>query len=183
MFLLAIGKDLGLQDETYIPSNLREINNSLSTKSGICLIKEARDNFELMLARAHLDEYNIKASSGFRTYNYQNNLFINEFNAGNPNIDMAIARPGHSEHQLGVAVDITGQSIKFEGASKKFNDSKEAIWMENNAADYGFIESYPLGKEKITGYIYEPWHYRYVGIDAAKEIIKNNQTIKEYLIK
>lgn len=183
MFSLVIGKDFGLPDETYIPSNLREIYNSLSTKSGICLTKEARDNFESMLEKAHLDGYNIKASSGFRTYDYQNILFINEANAENQNIDIAIAKPGHSEHQLGVTVDVTGQSIKYEGASKRFDGSKESIWMKDYASDYGFIESYPSGKEKVTGYIYEPWHYRYVGVEKAKEIIKNGETINEYLSK
>jgi D-alanyl-D-alanine carboxypeptidase len=180
MFSLAIGIDLGLPDENYIPINLRGIDNTLSTKDGICLIKEARDSFESMLEKAHSDGYNLKASSGFRTYDYQNNLYTNEFTTGNTNVDMAIAKAGHSEHQLGVAVDVTGQSIKYEGASKKFDGSKEAKWMEKNAIDYGFIESYPFGKEDVTGYMYEPWHYRYVGIDNAKQIIKSGKTINEF---
>ncbi len=181
MSSLAIGQDKSLPDVTYIPKDLREINSVSSTKGGICLIKEARNNFEALTKKALEDGYRIKASSGFRNYETQKTIMANEINSGNPNASIAVAKAGYSEHQLGTAIDVTGLSIRYDSASKKFDKSDEANWMEKYASEYGFIESYPSGKEKITGYMYEPWHYRYVGLDKAKEIIKNNQTINEYL--
>ena len=78
-------------------------------------------------------------------------------------------------------MDLTSKSIAYASAAMKFGDTKDSKWLEEHASEYGFIQSYPKGKEAITGYMYEPWHYRYVGVEDAKEIIKNNQTINEYL--
>ncbi len=181
MFLLNVGQDVSLLNITYIPKNLREIESESSTKSGICLTKEAKEFFELMTSKARSDGYIIEVSSGFRSYDTQKVIIANKIKNGDTNTDIAVAKAGHSEHQLGTAVDITGQSIKYVSASDSFEKTPEAKWMEENASDYGFIESYPEGKENITGYMYEPWHYRYVGIDNAKEIIKRGMTINEYL--
>ena len=183
MSLLAIGQDIELPDTTYIPKDLREINSEYSTKDDICLTKEARDSFEIMAKKAKIDGYIIKTSSGFRSYGIQKYLLETAIKNGNENANIAIAKEGHSEHQLGNTVDITGKSIDYIGASSNFDQTDESKWLENHASDYGFIQSYPLGKEKITGYMYEPWHYRYVGIDNAKEIIKSGQTINEFLNK
>ena len=181
MWLLPLGQDTVLPDTTYIPKDLKELKTLSSTKSGICLIEEAKDNFEALTDKAKKDGYTIKASSGYRSFNYQENLLSNAIANGNQNANTAIAKAGYSEHQLGTAVDVTGQSIKYLSASDSFEKTDEAKWMEENAKDFGFIESYPLGKENITGYMYEPWHYRYVGIENAKEIIKSGLTIIEYL--
>lgn len=181
MMMLPLGQKIGLEDTTYIPSDLQELNASSSTKTGICLIKEAKDNFEEMVAQAKKDGYDIKASSGFRSYTYQKNLLSNAIKNGNTNAKIAIAKAGHSEHQLGTAVDITGQSIQYDSASQRFNKTEEAKWVEKNASEYGFIMSYQKGKEKITGYMYEPWHYRYVGKDTVKDIEEADKTLNEYL--
>ncbi|HAE36363.1 MAG: Poly-gamma-glutamate synthetase complex A [Candidatus Nomurabacteria bacterium GW2011_GWF2_35_66] len=181
MWLLPIGQDVSLPDVTYIPKDLRELDTYSSTKKGICLIKEARDSFESMVKQAQEDGLIIKGSSGFRSYATQKLILATEIKNGNPNAEIAVAKAGHSEHQLGTAIDVTGQSIQYMSASKSFEKTNEALWMENNAQDYGFIESYPLSKESITGYQYEPWHYRYVGADNAKEIINTGETTIEYL--
>jgi LAS superfamily LD-carboxypeptidase LdcB len=181
MWLLPIGQEKALPDKTYIPNDLREVGTDSSTKSGICLIKDARDSFEKMTQQATKEGLTIKVSSGFRSYESQKATLQAEIDKGNPNALIAVAKAGYSEHQLGTALDITGQSIKYLSASDSFEKTAEAQWIEKNASDYGFIESYPQGKENITGYQYEPWHYRYVGVDNAKEIIKNNQTTIEYL--
>ncbi len=179
--LLPVGQYRNIPDKNYTPEDLREIKTASSTKSGICLTKEARDSFEIMTDKARVAGLNIKASSGFRSYNYQNNLMANALASGNQNAEIAIAKAGYSEHQLGVAIDVTGQTIKYDSASKKFDKTAESKWMEENASDYGFVESYPSGKQSITGYMYEPWHYRYVGIDIAKEILLSGKTTIEYL--
>lgn len=181
MFLRAVNQDYGLADFNYIPKNLEKVDILYSTKSGICLIKEAKENFEKMVEQAKFDGYEIKVSSGFRNYDTQKYLLANEIKIGNPNAEIAVAKAGYSEHQLGTAVDVTGQSISYDSASNKFNETEEAKWMKENASDYGFIMSYPLGKEDSTGYQYEPWHYRYVGVNTAKEVLKSGKTLTEYL--
>lgn len=181
MWLLPLGQNTILPDTTYIPKDLKELKTLSSTKSGICLTEEARDNFEALTDKAKIDGYIIKASSGYRSFGYQENLLSNAIANGNQDANTAIAKAGYSEHQLGTAIDVTGQSIKYLSASDTFEKTDEAKWMEENAKDFGFIESYPLGQESITGYQYEPWHYRYVGIENAKEIIKSGLTTIEYL--
>ena len=91
--------------------------------------------------------------------------------------DTYSARPGFSEHQLGYSIDLTnGESVPFE----EFHNTKEYEWLKDNAYKYGFILRYPKDKEYITGYIFEPWHIRYVGYDIAKYIYENNITYEEY---
>ena len=89
---------------------------------------------------------------------------------------MCSAKPGHSEHQTGLSIDVEGSNLDYD----LFAESKEFNWMKNNAHKYGFILRYPKGKEHITGFKYEPWHYRYVGKDVASYIYKNNITLEEY---
>lgn len=181
MSLLNVGQDISLTDVTYIPKDLRELNTASSTKAGICLIKEVRNSFEEMTEAAKKDGYIIKASSGFRSYDYQKNLLANAIKNGNKNASTSIAKAGYSEHQLGTAIDITGKSVNYSSANNSFLNSVESVWLEKNAYKYGFIMSYPLNKEKITGYQHEPWHYRYVGIEKAKKIKEKGLTITEYL--
>ena len=89
------------------------------------------------------------------------------------------ARPGHSEHQTGLAVDVMGSNNDYD----EFEKSIEFSWMKENAHKYGFILRYPKGKENITGFKYEPWHYRYVGLITATRIFKENITLEEYYNK
>jgi len=179
--LLNIGQNIALSDVTYIPQNLNELDSGLSTRKDICLIDDVKEAFASMVKKAREDGIIIKASSGFRSYETQNILFNNAMKIDQNNALVALAKPGHSEHQLGTAIDITGASINFVSASGKFDKTPESDWLKENAYLYGFIQSYPLGKETTTGYKYEPWHYRYVGIDKAKEIFDSGLTITEYL--
>jgi len=177
---LDVGQTIAIPDVTYIPSDLTLLDKNITTIP-VCLKKEAGDALTTMIANAKKDGYNIKVSSGFRSYTTQKTILANAIKNGNKNASIAIAKPGHSEHQLGVAVDLTGSSINNASATTKFEDTPEATWLEKNAPLYGFMQSYPEDKEDITGYMYEAWHYRYVGIENAKEITKNDQTINEYL--
>ncbi|MEH7083458.1 M15 family metallopeptidase [Neobacillus drentensis] len=90
------------------------------------------------------------------------------------------AVPGTSEHETGLAIDVTGGDGKC-AAEDCFEGTDEAIWLENHAAEYGFIIRYPKGKDDITGYQYEPWHLRYVGKEIAKEIMERGITLEEYV--
>ena len=130
-----------------------------------------------MCSNASKSGYKIIAVSTYRSYFYQKELFnkyIKEM--GLKKTLSASAKPGHSEHQLGLSVDVEGSNLDYN----KFEDSKEFKWMLNNSYKYGFILRYPKEKEYITGFKYEPWHYRYVGIKIAKEIHDKNITLEEY---
>ncbi len=183
MSLLNIGQNIGLPDPTYIPKDLKELNTELSTKKGVCLMEDAKNSFQSMIEDAQEDGYSIKASSAFRTYEIQKILFDNAVNSGKTDALISLAKPGYSEHQLGTTVDVTGASIDYASASGDFYNTTESAWLKENAYLYGFIQSYPLGKEDITGYKSEPWHYRYVGIEKAKEIKDSGLTITEFLNK
>ncbi|MFI3208495.1 MAG: M15 family metallopeptidase [Eubacteriales bacterium] len=92
---------------------------------------------------------------------------------------IGVAVPGESEHQLGLAVDLI--SSEYETLDEGQADTEVAEWLKENASDYGFILRYPEGKEDITGIMFEPWHYRYVGVEAATYIMDNDITLEEYL--
>jgi LAS superfamily LD-carboxypeptidase LdcB/poly-gamma-glutamate capsule biosynthesis protein CapA/YwtB (metallophosphatase superfamily) len=177
---LNVGQDVPIPDKTYVPADLVLLDKSISTTS-ICLSKQAADPLVEMIAGAKKDGYTLKVSSGYRSYATQKTILANDIASGNPEATRLVAKPGYSEHQLGMAVDLTSPSISNASATGKFADTKEAIWLQDNAYKYGFIESYPEGKETITGYDYEAWHYRYVNPDNAAEIIKSGQTINQYL--
>ena len=136
---------------------------------------EAQAALNTMFAAAKA-EYNLKmwVCSGFRSYTVQKNLYNSYVRRdGAENADRYSARPGHSEHQTGLAFDINYADDRFKG-------TPEAAWLAANAYKYGFILRYPEGKESVTGYIYEPWHYRYVGVENAAKIYASGLTLEEY---
>lgn len=132
-----------------------------------------------MIAEANKEGISIKSFSGFRTYFYQAELYNNYVNKNGENAaDTYSARPGYSEHQTGLAFDICGNDPDF---SEGFAQTNEGIWIDNNAYKFGFIISYPKDKTHITGYKYEPWHIRYVGVELSNKIKASGLTLDEYL--
>lgn len=119
--------------------------------------------------------YYLPIISGFRDYDYQVAVYWGWVEShGQEQADTFSARPGHSEHQTGLTWDI---GILEDW----FGETDAGIWLEEHCADYGFIIRYPLGKEEITGYKYEPWHVRYVGKEHAKKIMDSGLCLEEYL--
>ena len=174
-FLVLVNKNNKL-DSKYKPKDLEIINIKYSNKDKY-LRKEAKEAFEQLSEDASKLNLSIIAVSTFRSYSYQKNLYLDYVNKkGKEYADLCSARPGHSEHQTGLALDVMGSNKDYN----KFDESKEFNWMINNAYKYGFILRYPKGKEHITGFKYEPWHYRYVGKEAAKIIHDKNITLEEY---
>lgn len=160
----------------YVPNDLVNLDLKYS-RSGMMLVKEAKVNFEKMYYNALKDGYNIRIVSSYRSYNYQVNLYNKYVETDGKEVaDTYSARPGFSEHQTGLCVDIDDKVISYDNFSK----SRSYLWMKKNSYKYGFIERYPKGKEDITGYSYEAWHYRYVGLEIAKYIYENNITFDEY---
>ena len=128
-----------------------------------------------MQADAKVLNLNIPLVSGYRSYATQEGLY-NSYVAkdGEAVANTYSAKPGFSEHQTGLAFDIGSVSRAFEGTA-------EAKWIEENAHLYGFIVRYPKGKTDITGYIYEPWHVRYLGKEVASKVKQSGLTLEEYL--
>ena len=166
-------------DSNYIPNKLELLDNSYA-KSGIYLVKEAKEQIEKLISDAKNDGMNIRVISAYRSYSYQENLYNNYVKSdGVALADTYSARPGYSEHQTGLVVDVTRAFDNFNN----FENSEEYNWMLNNAHNYGFILRYPKDKENITTYSFEAWHYRYVGVELAKKIKASNLTFDEYYIR
>ncbi|GIN88315.1 putative carboxypeptidase YodJ [Heyndrickxia sporothermodurans] len=142
--------------------------------------KEAATALENMFKSAEKNGIQLFASSGYRSYERQKALLDAEIaNVGKQKAVQAVANPGQSEHQTGLAMDITSESENFL-LTENFGKHKDGIWLREHAHEFGFILRYPKGKEKVTGYEYEPWHFRYVGKKHASVIYKNDWTLEEY---
>ena len=129
-----------------------------------------------------LDEGNFRlyARSGYRSYKTQEGLYTAAVERdGKDQADKYSAMPGRSEHQAGLAVDITSEGMNYR-LEEGFGATPEGIWAAKNAHRFGFILRYPRGKEDITGYSYEPWHFRYVGEILAGEIFRRGLTLEEF---
>lgn len=163
-------------DKNYIPNDLVKLSLICANEDKF-LRQEAALNFEEMCLEARKQGYKIIAVSSYRSYFYQEELYNYYVRTlGEKKALEASAKPGHSEHQTGLVIDIEGSIGKYSD----FETTEEFIWMKENAYKYGFILRYPKNKKNITGFKYEPWHYRYVGKDVAKIIHENNITLEEY---
>lgn len=135
---------------------------------------------EEMFAGAEKDGVYLAGVSAYRSEKTQTRLFNNYVaRDGEEKARTYSAVPGHSEHQTGLSIDISGSDGKC-AAESCFGGTKEADWLAKYAAEYGFIIRYPEGKEAITGYMYEPWHVRYVGKEIAADIAARDITLEEY---
>lgn len=165
--------------ENYVPENLQPLNTSYA-RSGMQLVDIAKEAFESMSDDAKKEGMNIIAMSSYRSYDYQVNLYNNYVKTdGKEAADTYSARPGYSEHQTGLAVDVYNLELPYTS----FEETEEFNWMQENAYKYGFILRFPKDKVDITGYQYEAWHYRYVGKEVAKYIHNHNMTLEEYIAK
>lgn len=159
----------------FVPDDLVTLDEY--SKGGIKLVKEAYEAFKKMASNAELEGLKLRIVSAYRSYDYQKNLYNSYLKTDSKqNVDTYSARPGFSEHQTGLAIDIDNTKENYN----RFHITQEFTWMKENSYKYGFILRYELGKENITGYQYEPWHYRYVGTQISDYIYKNNLTYEEY---
>lgn len=158
---------------------------SLPSSYGTSLTSTTKNAFNKMQAAAKLDGINIYIASGFRSYQTQNRLYNNYVaRDGKAKADTYSARPGHSEHQSGLAFDICSHDLDGQDAciNSNFNNTDQAKWLAQNAYKYGFILRYPKGKTNETGYKYESWHFRYVGTDLSTKLYNNGDwlTMENY---
>jgi len=164
-------------DESYSPDDLANVLNWYAYGNDPKLKEEAYESFISMYNAAKEDKMNIYMNSPYRTFQHQEKLY-NDYKLwyGQESADTYSARPGFSEHQTGLAIDIG----TYGATMNTFDSFPESQWLQENAHKFGFILRYPKEKEFLTGYIYEPWHYRYVGKDVAAYIHKNKITFDEY---
>jgi D-alanyl-D-alanine carboxypeptidase len=162
------------------------IASAYARDKGMSYDKRAVEYLNQMCAAAEKDGITLLAISSYRPHERQQVLFdreLNEVKAENPGISeedakkkaaTEVAYPGTSEHELGLAVDLNSVEQTFE-------HTKQFTWLSQYANDYGFVLRYPKDKEEITGIIYEPWHYRYVGVEHAKKMTALDMCLEEYI--
>lgn len=144
------------------------------------LRRQAAHALEELFAQAKREKIELKAVSGYRSYATQKAIFTrNAKQKGEAVANRTSAYPGQSEHQTGLAMDISSASVGY-ALEQRLGKTKEGKWLATNAHRFGFILRYPKEKEAITGYSYEPWHIRYVGKETAKEIARRGITLEEY---
>lgn len=163
-------------ESNYIPNNLVSIDKQYGYSSQIQ--KEAYEAFQKLVLNAKEQGFNFYIRSAYKSYQVQKNLYELYCAQEKQEVtDTHFARPGHSEYQTGYALDIVSE---LNNSLNSFENTKESEWLKANAHKFGFILRFPKGKEKITGFKAEPWHYRYAGLEVAKEIYEKDITFEEY---
>ena len=174
---LIIGNKLNYFGD-YIPDDLVSVDDDYIMQAGVMLKSEAYEYLKQMFDDARSEGYYFYISTAYRSYDFQKALYDSYLLKDTMEVvDTYSSRPGFSDHQTGLACDIGMPGYKFE----MFTDTDECRWLHGNAYKYGFILRYPEGKENITKYKYESWHFRYVGKEASTYIHENNLTLEEYV--
>ncbi|GAB6100548.1 hypothetical protein JCM16358_24270 [Halanaerocella petrolearia] len=180
--LMLVNKENRLPAD-YVPDNLimPDVPFSFTEYHQKKLMQEEAANALEKLFKAAEENIDLYATSGYRSYKRQEKIFSTKSKKyGERQANQFSARPGESEHQTGLAMDVTSPTVDFQ-LIQEFGVTEEGEWIKNNAYKFGFIIRYPKGKEDITGYKYEPWHLRYVGQNTAEEISMRDITLEEYL--
>jgi LAS superfamily LD-carboxypeptidase LdcB len=166
----------------YVPSRLVNPNVPSADRSKTMMTPEAAAALEALFAQAKKENIKLTAISGYRSYARQDAIYrSNVIKYGSATAaNQFSARPGESEHQTGLAMDVSSPSVG-NGLTQSYANTREGKWLKQNAPKFGFIVRYEKGKEHITGYQFEPWHLRYVGKDASTNIAYRNIVLEEYL--
>jgi len=161
--------------------NVELISYDSRYKNNILVEKKTLESFMLFQKDALNNEIEMDIESGYRTHEYQQMLVDNLIKEkGIEYASKYIAMPYHSEHETGLALDICIYINDKCLIEHDITNLEQTVWIQYSAYKYGFILRYPKGKENITGYNYEPWHFRYVGVELAKYLFNNDLTLEEY---
>lgn len=178
-----VNKKHSLSPKTYIPSDLvvPDVRVRVPGNSSMQVRQVTAKALEELITDAKAQGINLELSSGYRSYSFQVSLYGSYVNSdGQAAADRVSARPGYSEHQTGLAADLDDLTHKCH-LETCFGDLPEGKWLAAHAYEYGFVIRYPKDKESVTGYAYEPWHLRYVGIPAATEMHSQRvETLEEF---
>ncbi|GAA3284061.1 M15 family metallopeptidase [Nesterenkonia halobia] len=166
-----------LQPQDYVPE-VRALDVEM-VYPGQEMRPQAADALEELVAAAEQQNHVLKVTTAYRTYKHQKALYDQRLEASGREVaDEYTARPGYSEHQTGLAVDVTANhDCQLKDC---FGDTPEGEWVAEHAAEHGFVLRYPEGAADITGYSYEPWHLRYVGVETARAVHQAGVTLEEY---
>ena len=163
--------------DKYEPSDLIDADKGYYVSSSAKMKEEAWLAYKEMADAAREEKLYFYISTAYRSFEQQEKIYNNYLkNDSQEVVDTYSSRAGFSDHQIGLTCDLRLKNGTFDG----FGKTKEAKWLKENAYKYGYIQRYPEGKQAITGYMEESWHYRYVGKEAAKIIHENNITFDEY---
>ena len=180
---VVVNKQRPLSPKDYAPTDL--VIPDVPLRSNITntekhVRKPTAEALKTMVDAAKASGINLNLQSGYRSYNFQSTLY-NSYVAqqGQTAADTQSARAGYSEHQTGLAADLGGTSNPSCNVADCFATTPEGLWLAANAYHYGFIIRYPADKQAVTGYIYEPWHVRYVGTELSNELHKQSVTTLE----
>lgn len=170
-----------LLPEDFVPSDLVKMTVKRATSAAVYMERIAAEALEEMFNAAREEGYTLYLKSGYRSFGTQKTTYDNRLRNNDGKDDGVVAYPGSSEHQTGLACDIL--NADYAGRPRMttdFSETAEAQWMKENCASFGFILRYPQDKMEITGIIFEPWHFRYVGKDVAGYIMRNELTLEEF---
>lgn len=167
----------------YIPPDL-VVPNVAFSYDGVLekshMRKEAAGALEKLFVASKKEGLDLRAVSGYRSYKRQVSIYNNNVaTKGQAYTDRVSAKPGTSEHQTGLAIDVSGPGIGY-GLEQSFGGTAEGKWLAKHAAEYGFVIRYKKGADALTGYTWEPWHIRYIGKDLAQDVTAKNLTLEEY---
>lgn len=175
MYFLQIINEVGTVPSTYVPKDLVNITPVLKTwgKTPICMTRTTATQLYTMMKDMEKEKLNLAVVSAYRSYAEQNSMYKTGAKTLNSGSFDRVAPAGRSEHQLGTAMDIS--TLTVSGTS--FGTTSESLWLQDNAHKYGFIISYGDEAKEKTGYMYEPWHIRYVGVDNATLLHEGQYTL------
>lgn len=167
----------------YTPGDLVVLPGRVAASNNIRLRREAADALVALVDAAKAGGQTLYVLDGFRPFGEQERVYKEEVSRfGAAQAAKQVAPPGHSEHQLGLAADMVNPASGGE-LREQFGQEPEGRWLAANSATYGYLVSYPAGKESVTGYVYEPWHIRYVGVQLAQSVAASGLTLTEFLPK
>jgi D-alanyl-D-alanine carboxypeptidase len=178
-----VNKSHSLSPKNYVPNDLvlPNVKQRVPGTEEMKMRAEAARALKRLFSGANSASIKLLVSTAYRSYSYQTVLYDNDVKAhGRAAADQSTARPGYSEHQTGLAVDIRAQSGVCS-VQQCFGNTPEGRWLAANAYKYGFLLRYPADKQAITGYEYEPWHFRYIGTELSNELHKQDtKTLEEF---
>ena len=165
----------------YVPKDLVPLqDHGVPVLGSEVLRRESAEHLGRLVEDASANGEELVVASAYRSYEEQrlsHERLMGVFGAGAGRLS---AKPGHSQHQLGTAVDFTNQAVGYQ-VWGEFARTSAYWWLERHAWEYGFVQAYPRGKEEQTGYRWEPWHYRYVGVKDARRLEESNLSLQELL--
>jgi D-alanyl-D-alanine carboxypeptidase len=170
--------------KNYVPKDLVPLRSyGISTLNrDILLRQEAAQHLSRLVAAATVVGEELIVTSAYRSFQYQEVIFDHCAFIYGDDVSKMVARPGHSQHQLGTAVDFTSEAANYR-LWLPFGDTSAGRWLFEHADEYGFVLAYPKGREAETGYQWEPWHYRYIGVENAWHLRVNGLSLQAFLLR